>query len=447
MINFYIHLELYTENMRKWILPVALLLLHACREKEPDTYFTNAKALSYFRDVEEICNKDNGELWGKNLNGAVMYVDRRSRKVFANMQDAEGNLKPRDGIFTGTYPRELIIDNTNIMFGGTMYGMAPLPSEEDPYRIRNRAIHGLFHCFQKNEGLNPQPFMARKMDERNSRIWLKLEWRALKNAINSSGEERSQSLRDALIFRGARREENPSDIIAENKFEFYEGLATITYTILCSSSPQEARKNLNDYFDRLYKFQSFSRTYGYIHGALYSYLAIEKGYDIKELRSDTTDLALLVRNLYSISLPAICRDVAGSIALAYDTESIYKEEDQRLADIRDRLHRQIEVFTEKPVVFLELESPYFDFEPEDIRSLDTLGTIYNSIRVADNWGKLAVEKGGCLVSFDLRTMRITAKNIREEKNHIYGEGWHLILNPDWEIKELDENYLIRKLMP
>lgn len=99
------------------------------------------------------------------------------------------------------------------------------------------------------------------------------------------------------------------------------------------------------------------------------------------------------------------------------------------------------------MVFLELESPYFDFEPEDIRSIDTLGTIYNSIRISDNWGKLTVEKGGCLVSYSLKTMRITAKNFKELKNHLYGDGWHLILNADWEIIKHKENYFVRKLMP
>ena len=97
-----------------------------------------------------------------------------------------------------------------------------------------------------------------------------------------------------------------------------------------------------------------------------------------------------------------------------------------MADIKERIHRQISIFTEKPVVFFELESPYFDFEPEDIRSLDTLGTLYTAMRVSDNWGKLTVDNGGCLVSNNLKYLRITAKGFKEAKNHIYGEGWHLI---------------------
>jgi hypothetical protein len=285
------------------------------------------------------------------------------------------------------------------------------------------------------------------MDEKNSRLWLKLEWRALRKALNSSGEDREQLIRDALIFRGARREQFPDEVKVENNFECWEGLTTFTYLQFCSPSAEETRKNLIDMLDRTYTFQSYSRLYGFIHGALYSYLAHEKGYDFKAINNDSIDLGNLVKNLYDIKLPGICRDVAGSLALNYDLENIYKEEDKRISDIKEGRHRQIAPFTEKPVVYLELESPYFDFEPEEIRSLDTLGTIYNSIRVLDNWGKLTVDKGGCLVSFDLKSMRITAKNLSESKNHVTGEGWHLILNDDWQVIRMNENYFIRKLMP
>jgi len=424
-----------------------LLLLVNCKREKDAAYFTVEKAAKYFREVETICNKDNGNLWGKNLYGPLMYIDRPSRKIFANKPDKEGLLKLKDGIYTGIYPRELIIDNICLEYGGTLFAMAPLPSEEDDYKIITRAVHGLFHCFQKNSGFEPSRFNTRLMDEKNARLWLKLEWRALRNAINNNGEQRIQSIRDALIFRGARRELYPSEKTDENKFENYEGLSTLTYTLLCSDSSEKINVNLLNYLDIIYKFQSYSRTYGFLHGALYGYLAYEKGFDFKSVRTDSLDLAYKVKELYNIQLPAICRDVAGSLALSYDIQSIYIEEEQRLTDIKERIHRQISIFTEKPVVYLELESPYFDFEPEDIRSLDTLGTIYTAIRVSDNWGKLTVENGGCLVSYNLKSMRITAKNFRKVKNHIYGDGWHIILNNEWEMVKMDENYFVRKLMP
>jgi hypothetical protein len=433
--------------MRKWIYILVLIIPIGCSKKKADTYFTPAKASWYFSQVKKFCDRDGGKLWGKDLYGPLMFVDRPTRKIIANMPDAEGQLKLKDGVYTGSFPREIVLDNAGVVFGGTLFGTAPLPPSEDTIRITTRAVHGLFHAFRKNSGIKPSGTYIRTMDEKNSRLWLKLEWKALKNALNSTGEHRSQSIRDALIFRGARREQYPKEISEENNFECWEGLTTFTYTLLCSNSDSEITKNFTDLLDRSYRFQSYSRSYGFIHGALYAWLAYQKGYDFKTVKTDTVDLALLVRDIYNIKLPDICRDVAGSIALGYDVETIYAEEEKRLADIREGIHRQISNFTEKPVVYIDLESPYFDFEPEEIRSLDTLGTIYNSIRVSDNWGKLTVEKGGALVSYNLRSMRVTAKNFAEAKNHLSGDGWHLILNDDWQVVKMNDNYLIRKLLP
>ena len=193
--------------------------------------------------------------------------------------------------------------------------------------------------------------------------------------------------------------------------------------------------------------QSYARSYGFIHGALYAFLLYDKGYDIKNIKTDNFDLGNAVKELYNIELPPICRDVAGSLAVNYDIATVNIEEEKRDADIRESIHGQISLFTERPVVFLELESPYFDFEPENIIPLDTLGTLYSAIRVSDNWGKLTVDEGGCLVSPNFKYLRITAKGFKADKSHISGEGWHLILNEDWELIPVEENYFVRKLMP
>ena len=422
-------------------------MLISCKGKNSETYFTPDKASRYFKEIEEICNRDSGRLWGKNLYGPLMYVERGSRRIVANQPDNEGLLKLKDGVYTGLYPKELILSNASVKFGGTQFAMVPLLPEEDEYRIKTRAIHSLFHRFQDNEGATGSSFNANNMDEKEARLWIKLEWKALRKAINNGGEERQLAVRDALIFRGSNRELYHKYAGDENKFETYEGLATFTYTLLCTNSREEFKSKLFENLDRVYSMQSYARSYGFIHGALYAFLLYDKGYDIKNIKTDNFDIGNAVKELYDIELPSICRDVAGSLAINYDIATVNLEEEKRDADIRESIHRQTSLFTERPVVFLELESPYFDFEPEDVHSLDTLGTLYNSLRVSDNWGKLTVEKGGCLVSNNLKFLRITAKAFKSDKSHISGEGWHLILNSDWELIPVDQNYFVRKLMP
>ncbi len=433
--------------MKKWIFFAIFLPLIGCKTLPPDTYFSPEKATQYFREIKEICDKDDGKVWGQNLYGPLMFVDRSTRIIVSNEPDKEGLLKDRGGVYTGIYPKELIINNAPVTFGETHFAMAPLPSREDPYRIRTRAIHSLFHMFQEKEGFAYNGFITSNMDEREARLWIKLEWKALRKAINSTGEEQLLAIRDALIFRGANRELYHKYAADENRFETYEGLTTFTYTLLCTNSPVEFKSRLFEFLDRIYSMQSYTRSYGFVHGALYATLLYDKGFDFTTIKSGAVDLGEKVRDLYGIELPAICRDVAGSLAVNYNIDEINREEEKRLSDIKENIDRLISTFTERPVVFVELESPYFDFEPEDIHSLDTLGTLYHALRVSDNWGKLTVESGGCLVANNYRYLRITARGFKADKNRITGDGWHLILNDDWELVPVDQNYFIRKLVP
>jgi len=433
--------------MKKWIFFYFLIFLVSCKGEKTESYFTAEKATRYFKNIEEICNRDNGKLWGKNLYGPIMFVERASRRIVANQPDAEGLLKGKDGIYTGLYPKESLVSNAPALFGGTLFAMAPLPLEEDDYRIKTRAIHSLFHLFQETNGVTPEFFNLKNMDEKEARLWIKLEWKALRKAISSNIDDRKLVIRDALIFRGSNRELFNKVADDQNRFETYEGLATFTYTLLCTNSPEEFRSRLFENLDRLYSMQSYSRSYGFIHGALYASLLLDKGFDFTKIKPVNLDLGKMVKELYSIELPDVCRDVAGSLALNYELDIINREEEKRLSDIKERIHKLISTFTEKPVVFLELESPYFDFEPEEIHSLDTLGTLYNSIRVSDNWGKLTVDKGGCLVSNSFKYLRITAKGYKADKHRISGDGWHLILNSEWELVPVEQNYFVRKLMP
>jgi hypothetical protein len=374
-----------------------------------------------------------------------MFVDRPSRQAIANYPDNEGILKGKDGIYYGSFPKELVINNSPVFFGDILYAMAPVPPEDDEFRMITRGIHGLFHSFQESTGYTSPGYNTLNMDEKNARLWIKLEWNALRKSLDTQGQEQQLALRDALIFRGSNREFYPKYSADETRFENYEGLATFTYLIISTASPQEFKNRLYESLNRTYSMSSYARSYGSVHGALYATLLYDKGFDFSSIKSADFDLAEKVRELYEIQLPEVCRDVAGSIALSYDVEKIKQEEADREAQIRERIYRQTSKFTEKPVVYLELESPYYDYEPEDINPMDTLGILYSRIRVSDNWGKLTVDKGGCLLSYNLKYLRITARGFNSDQRKFEGEGWHLQLNYGWELVPVGQNYFVKKL--
>ena len=167
---------------------------------------------------------------------------------------------------------------------------------------------------------------------------------SVEKSLMSDSIDRQLAIRDALIFRGSNRELYQKYAAIENRFEVYEGLATFTYTLLCTNSIQEFKKRLFENLDRVYSMPSYSRSYGNIHGALYATLLYEKGFDLKSINTENFDLGKAVQDLYEIELPDICRDVAGSLALSYDIDAINKEEEKHLADIKDRIHRSYKHF-------------------------------------------------------------------------------------------------------
>jgi hypothetical protein len=430
--------------MKKLLLIAGLVIISSCNREKGLSWFSADKAGEYFRLISETCNKDNGALWGENLYGPVIFADSRNRALYANTPDKEGLLKSRDGIYVGVLPKERIITNNVIDFGGTKYAMVPLPDSEDSYRIVTRSIHSLFHAFQERNNLKPSTFSTRHLNDRNARLYLKLEWKALTNAISSTSEARNQAIRDALVFRGARRELFPDAAPDENKFENYEGLTTFTYIKLCNSTNDEIRQRILEYLDRVYQRSSYVMGYGFVHGALYATLLNDKGFDFRQIRQPDFDLGRATLEAYGVTLPEVCRDVAGSLAMNYDIQAIRAEENEREERINEYTRKIVSTYFEKPVMTITMQSPNFSFEPEDIDFLDTLGTLYEKLRVSDNWGKLAVDQGGALLTNDLRTLRISARDITVERNHIYGEGWHMVLNEGWKAgSDGNGSYIIR----
>jgi hypothetical protein len=217
--------------------------------------------------------------------------------------------------------------------------------------------------------------------------------------------------------------------------------------MLTTESRDEYLEKLMDYYHMIYGYMSYASTFGFVHGNIYAHLLNETGFDFSTIESRDFDLGEALRERYDITLPAISRDIAGSLAFSYDVDLVKQEERERDEKLREGLRRRTAQFIEKPVVLLELVSPNFSFEAEDTYPVDTLGIIYQTIRVSDNWGKIAVEEGGCLVSPNLKFMRVPAKNVEKDKHHITGDGWHIVLNNNWEMVKLEDNYLIRELLP
>src|SRR5437588_9041945 len=82
-----------------------------------------------------------------------------------------------------------------------MYMLADKPADE-----RQRVmLHRLFHRIQAELGFTASNGFNEHLDTLEGRVWMQLEWRALRRARESSGSDRAEAIADALAFRRERR--------------------------------------------------------------------------------------------------------------------------------------------------------------------------------------------------------------------------------------------------
>jgi hypothetical protein len=114
--------------------------------------------------------------------------------------------------------------------------------ENDADARQQVMLHGLFHRIQPELGLITEDGINEHLHTLEGRIWLQLEWRALRRAVESSGSDRAEAIADALAFRRERRLRFPGAAENERRDEIREGLASYTGIAAWANSPADAHR-------------------------------------------------------------------------------------------------------------------------------------------------------------------------------------------------------------
>lgn len=82
------------------------------------------------------------------------------------------------------------------------------------------------------------------------------------------------------------------------------------------------------------------------------------------------------------------------------------------------------------------------FSPGDLIPFKDIGTVYQNIRITDNWGILLVEKDALIGK---RWKKVIVSEPTEISDKIIkGDGWKLELNKDWKLEKIKESYILKK---
>ncbi|HET9275596.1 MAG TPA: hypothetical protein VFN96_05945, partial [Gemmatimonadales bacterium] len=366
------------------------------------------RAQEFFREVQALCERDAGRLWGVPICAPMVVADRRTRTI------ATSRPAPEEA-----RPRLLGIVNAPVQWGGATWGGYVWDDvvNATPRHRMEIFLHELFHGVQPQLGLIAPARATEHLDALDGRYWLRLEWRALAGALRESGDQRTLAVRDALAFRQARHMLYPAGVEDERAQEITEGLAAYTGTVLAASSAADAIAGTLVLLADAETGESFVRTFAYASGPAYGLLLDASSPGWTRRVRGTDDLATLVMRALAVQ-PA--SDATASAARYGGTE-IRAAEEQREQGRRQRLAELRRRFVDGPVLVI----PGGGSGMSDSRGavvIPDVGTVYfGPFRASGGWGMLEAEKG-VLVASDGRSRRVPAP-VRRNDVTLAGDGW------------------------
>lgn len=418
-----------TFRIHRLVLLLPCLVMPALAQESP---IPTADARAVFAQAELLCDADGGRLWGASLCGPIMLVDPKTRRIVASHADAKGALGKLDDVFVGQLPPDALAANTAVEWSGTRWTQMLWPLPEEEGKRATLIAHEMFHRLQPalpiaaaKGGENPH------LDTLEGRYLLQLEWRALATALQADNRTaRRDAAADALAFRAERYRRFPDAAQDEAALEINEGLAEYSGVMIGNATPEarleaalhDLRSHVGD--------ASFVRSFAYATGPAYGMLLDEfaEGWRT-QLGTTPTDLGSRLRDSARIEV------VAGEARLAaaaarYDGATLRDVETRREQRRLAQLERNQARFIKGPVLTLDLQHMSVQFNPSNLQSLDGLGTVYPTMRVTDDWGRLEVEDGAVMRS-DWKAVILAAPDVSGPEPR--GPGWKLTLKPGWTL--------------
>jgi hypothetical protein len=398
--------------------------------QEPAIDLEHARA--YFAEAERLSDEDGGELWGVELYGPLLFIEPATRFVAANLSASQ--LSATAGVYTGQLPPDQNPANTAIEWAGRRWTMLIWPLPSNRYDRRRLLAHEMFHRIQPDLGLPMSNPANAHMATKEGRIWARLEWRALAEALIRNGRQRTAALVDALAFRARRHSLFPEAAEQERLLELNEGLSEYTGLKLSGLPAGVLPDRAAVALERREQQTNFARAFAYATGPAYGFLLDGSGRAWREEVTASTDLAALTADAYGITPPR-----GGDVEMrtsAYDGQRVIEQETRRAERIAEQLDQLRTRFLTGPVLRLTPGADFrYAFDPNAAVPVPDVGTVYESARVTDEWGVLSVESGGVLLARSASgiTEAVVPAPADATTPPTSGDGWELELAPGWRI--------------
>jgi hypothetical protein len=293
---------------------------------------------------------------------------------------------------------------------------------------RQNMLHGLFHRIQGELGFITSDGFNEHLDTLEGRLWMKLEWRALRRAVESSESDRAEAIADALAFRRERRRLFPGAADNERRDEIREGLASYTGVAVWANSPVDAHRAAASALAGGESQPSFVGNFEAHSGPAYGVLLDDllPGWR-RQLRS-TSDLGDLLAS--AINKPTTT-DVAVAAA-RYDGAALRSAEEARDRAQQVRVAELRRRFVDGPVLTMPASGSGTSDTTGSVGIPGTGTVLFRNFTLSAQWGRLNAN-GGVLRSADGSTLSVPVTGPLEGTT-LQGNGWSATLNSGWVVR-------------
>src|SRR5262245_61319069 len=400
------------------ILPLLMLLDIATAA---DAQVQPQLAQRWFEEATKLCERDAGRLWGVSLCGPMVIGDPSTGTRATSQPEPDGQPPRFSGFADGP-----------VIWGGLRWFYFPLSmlaSTDADVRQQNM-LHGLFHRIQPELGFwqGTSDGFNEHLDTLEGRVWMQLEWRALRRAIESSGSDRAEAIADALAFRSERRRRFPGAADNERREEIREGLASYTGVAAWANSPADARRAAASALAGGESQPSFVGNFEAASGPAYGVLLDDllPGWR-RQVRgtSDLGDMLASATNRPPTADVAVAAARYDGAALRTAEEARDRAQQVRVAELRRR-------FVDGPVLSMPAAGSGTSDTTGSV-GIPGVGTVFfGNFTLSARWGRLNANDG-VLRAADGATLLVPVSGPLEGTT-LRGDGWTVTLNSGWVVR-------------
>jgi len=411
---------------------------------------TSEKVKEELLKAKKILESDNGKLWGEQIWDDRILALAADNSVYA-LTPFAGSRQDSSGLYYAKLPANTL----NFVNTTQNYDNQEYATVREDYLSDNSAtiIHELFHILQsKYRMLNGTPIDY--LDNYDARIWLRLEFQALRNCLNSIIKNKDKKqidnyLQNAIVFRKMRHKGNEEFLQSELELETLEGLANYTGYVL-STYPNKYERAIKELNQRE-SLDTYTRMGVYATGFAYSMIFDHLQISWKQGLDSVYNFEEIYETKYLKHKLLINEQLIEEAKGVNNYIEIHQQETERKYVVEKRISELRRQLVEEPTLSVSLIDPHLrmSYDANGTVMIDGAGMAYTTmIEVTDASG------GNNFGSFTFSAINYPEKitgilytadgtfifplPFKQAGNKIIGDTYEIILYEGWLVKKKND---------